>query len=639
MPREVYSAWHLNLWFSSVEESDRRKIIDRCYWPLLEIIDRSKRPQGIEISGASLRVIAKESPSWISEVKRLCTEGKVEILASGEFQIIAPLAPASINRENLISGQRTYRDILEVDPRVAFANEQCVSMGYLAELENFGYEAAIVEWENAWAANPKWSASTGRHPAKIEGLSGLRLIWNHSRLFQGLQKFVHGQMTERDYRGLYADFDNARNSAACFYGGDAETFNYRTGRFATESSQTAEEWLRVETAMSWATAAGANWVLPSNVSEVESGIKLSPFSLDNQIITKKQPKYNALRWAAAGRNNYKLNSYAAHQLSAVQNIELARNQGLKAEILSIWSSDLRTHITKSRWLEFQATNPLFPLRSASGSRTKSRGKWYQPAQLPGTFSLENDSFSAILNTDRGMCIESITPNCGCGESSIGHAPFGLIPGPKHSPDWFTANMTYQVPGQHQETDLRRPDRIWISGSGGEVGAYFMSQSFALRKTVSAERSPGGLCVRYEFFWRKRAPGTLRVGHVTFLPSAWEWDDTHFITHNGGTKAEAYKIEGDDFDHGSPVSSLVSASNCAGHSEGFYQITDRSHLATVTVGERSRGAALMLSLSTGGEKRLFRTFYSLEELDDTHRPRSERKTEFEFQIALSCMKDR
>ena len=37
MSLDLYSIFHLNLSYSSIEKSDRRKVIDKCYWPLIEI--------------------------------------------------------------------------------------------------------------------------------------------------------------------------------------------------------------------------------------------------------------------------------------------------------------------------------------------------------------------------------------------------------------------------------------------------------------------------------------------------------------------------------------------------------------------------------------------------------------------------
>ena len=50
MSLDLYSIFHLNLSYSSIEKSDRRKVIDKCYWPLIEIAKKNKLPFGIEIS-------------------------------------------------------------------------------------------------------------------------------------------------------------------------------------------------------------------------------------------------------------------------------------------------------------------------------------------------------------------------------------------------------------------------------------------------------------------------------------------------------------------------------------------------------------------------------------------------------------
>jgi len=36
---KLYAIFHLNLMFSSIPEADREKVISRCYWPLLDLIE------------------------------------------------------------------------------------------------------------------------------------------------------------------------------------------------------------------------------------------------------------------------------------------------------------------------------------------------------------------------------------------------------------------------------------------------------------------------------------------------------------------------------------------------------------------------------------------------------------------------
>ena len=53
----LYSIFHLNLMYSSIEIEDRSKVIERCYWPLLKLAEANEIPIGIEMSGHTLEKI------------------------------------------------------------------------------------------------------------------------------------------------------------------------------------------------------------------------------------------------------------------------------------------------------------------------------------------------------------------------------------------------------------------------------------------------------------------------------------------------------------------------------------------------------------------------------------------------------
>ena len=50
----LYNFFHLNLAYSAIEEEDRPRVIEKCYWPLLRLARKRKLPFGIELSGYTL---------------------------------------------------------------------------------------------------------------------------------------------------------------------------------------------------------------------------------------------------------------------------------------------------------------------------------------------------------------------------------------------------------------------------------------------------------------------------------------------------------------------------------------------------------------------------------------------------------
>ena len=64
-----YLFFHLNLAFSAVEEEQRLTVIEKCYYPILDIVRDLKIPVGIELTGYTLEVIETLKPEWIEDCK------------------------------------------------------------------------------------------------------------------------------------------------------------------------------------------------------------------------------------------------------------------------------------------------------------------------------------------------------------------------------------------------------------------------------------------------------------------------------------------------------------------------------------------------------------------------------------------
>ena len=65
----LYSIFHLNLAYSSIPESKRKEVIDKCFWPLLRLATEEKIPAAIESPAYTLEVIDELEPSWIKELQ------------------------------------------------------------------------------------------------------------------------------------------------------------------------------------------------------------------------------------------------------------------------------------------------------------------------------------------------------------------------------------------------------------------------------------------------------------------------------------------------------------------------------------------------------------------------------------------
>jgi hypothetical protein len=76
---QLFAFFHLNLAFSSIEEDQRREVIRRCYWPLLDLA-QAHGPIGLEITGFTLEEIAARDPEWCDRARALVANGRIELI-------------------------------------------------------------------------------------------------------------------------------------------------------------------------------------------------------------------------------------------------------------------------------------------------------------------------------------------------------------------------------------------------------------------------------------------------------------------------------------------------------------------------------------------------------------------------------
>jgi hypothetical protein len=121
-----YIIFHLNLAFSSIEEDKRPTVIKNCYWPLLQLVEKTDICIGIEITGWTLEQIQKIDRKWVLKFKELLQSEKCELIGSGWSQIIGPLVPYAVNLWNQKLALDYYiqsATIRKEDPECGLENE------------------------------------------------------------------------------------------------------------------------------------------------------------------------------------------------------------------------------------------------------------------------------------------------------------------------------------------------------------------------------------------------------------------------------------------------------------------------------------------------------------------------------------
>jgi hypothetical protein len=620
----LFAVFHLNLAFSSIEDEQRGEVVSRCYWPLLRLAE-SCGPIGIEATGFTLEEIERLDPGWIAELRELMARGRVELIGSGYAQIIAPLVPARVTEENLAIGGECYERLVGARPTLALVNEQAYSGGLVGLYLDAGYRALLMDWDNPSAHHPEWPRETRYRVERALGSDGrtIGLLWTNTVAFQKLQRLAHGDIEIDSYFDYLRSQRGTADRVLCCYASDAEIFDFRPGRYRTEERLgDASEWRTIAAAFErLAREPGMTLTAPSGIL-AESAPRRQPLRLESPscpVPVKKQRKYNISRWAVTGRDDLAINAACERIYRGLVSAEPARADW--KELCYLWSSDFRTHITEARWRAYCARLEL------------ALGKWAaatapaQPKPAQGEcprerrIDIRTPLVSASLDRRRGLALSSVR-FARHEKAALGGLPHGHFDDIGLQADWYTGDCVFESPGEHKVTDLEPCEpRVWTQDGDVFVFARIDTPIGPIDKTLCFRRRQPRVDFDLVFHWPQTARGSLRLGHFTLLPEAFDWTKLTLRTNNGGKLPETFRLAGASVDHGAAVSFLVSSSQGLGMTEGWAELGDDRTRLRIDV---DRTVAPLLGLLTHrriGGSLFCQLALSAREIDDTSRPAS------------------
>ena len=631
----LFALFHLNLAFSSIEEEQRGDVIKRCYWPLLNLAE-ARGPIGIEATGFTLEEIAARDSTWIAKLRELIQRGKAELIGSGYTQIIAPLVPARVTEENLAIGNEVYERLLCIRPHLALVNEQAYSGGLVGLYLDAGYRALLMDWDNPSAHHPEWPTEARYRPERALGSDGrtIALLWTNTVAFQKLQRFAHGDIEMDAYLDYLRGQRGASPRALCCYASDGEIFDFRPGRYKTEEKlSSTSEWGRLTEAFARiAEEPGFDLVAPSQILS-SANLKRQPLRLESAacpIPVKKQRKYNLSRWAVTGRDDLGVNAACQRIYEDLRDGEADR--AAWKELCYLWSSDFRTHITDKRWaafcvrltgMESRWAKTSMPAPNPQGARVEQR-----------YIDITTPSLIAKLDRRRGLALSSLH-FANQSKPTLGGLPHGHFDDIHMQADWYTGDCVFEGAGEHKITDLESCDaQVWNESGNTFAFARIGTPRGPIEKTLRFHAKEQRVDFDLTFHWNEIGRGSLRLGHFTLLPDAFDWSKLSLTTHNGGKDSETFALAGQNIDHGAPVSFLVSASHGLGMTEGWAEIgDDRTRLRI----EIDRATAPLLGLLTHrrvGGSLFCQLVLSALELDDTRKPSPYRPGPQRFRFSVN-----
>ena len=367
MPKlALYSIFHGNLNYSSIDKEMYEYIIDTCYWPLIDIAKDYKFKTGIEFPTNTIQIINEIDPLFIRELKKLSDKGKYEIICSSREQTIFPLIPEQVNLQNLTIGKTKTEEIFSKQIDTAFINEQLFSSGLVSLYTKSGIKNIITVWE--WASKIHSSKNEIKfQPNILSSQTGehLDVIWSSYIAYQKFQRYINGDIEKNDYlQYILKQKNSSSDSCFPFYSSDLEIFGYNNPvlRLAGDGNE-IHRFRQILDELE--KDSGIEFILPSDVlKKFPPKEKILMDSAKYSILQKKQDKFSVSRWAVCGRDNSTRNSFCYQLFKKVNRLKLLEGENnldeqLTNELIDCWASDFRTHTTDAKNLEFsKITNTL-----------------------------------------------------------------------------------------------------------------------------------------------------------------------------------------------------------------------------------------------------------------------------------------
>tara|TARA_B100000989_G_C19531274_1_gene470063 strand:+ start:814 stop:2730 length:1917 start_codon:yes stop_codon:yes gene_type:complete len=576
--------------FSSIEEDQRIEVINKCYWPILNLVREYKIPIGIEATALTLELINNLDKSWITELKKLIQKELCEFIGSGYSQIIGPIVPYEINLNNQIIGKKIYKELLNIEPKIALINEQAFSSNLISLYKKAGYKTIIMEWNNSFSYKD-WDPKIGMFKQETISRDGnkINVIWNNSINFQKFQRYIHSEISFVEFIEFIEKNNENMDNYFLLYGSDAEIFDFRPGRFKTEAKIQNCEWEKINKLFEFLKSYPKfNLIGPSNVDfSKDAKYRKSDLILNSSqqpISVKKQPKYNIFRWALTGKDDYEINKicYGIYEKLLTQEYDLNKYK----EICYLWSSDFRTHITKKRWddflirlhkfdsqIKFKEQNIINFLENKSESNKKI------DINLKKKNNLIVVSFKDTIitfNKLKGLAIKSFIKKGISFESIFGTITHGTFSDINFSADFYSGNLNFQSPGKAQVTDLNIVDpHISRENNLISLRCYMRTPNGDIRKEWIIDSFKEMITLRYKLNWNNPGIGKLSIVPITLNPNAFDKNKLYFLANNGSDKSEKFLLNNIEVDHSENVSFLVSSNHGLGLTDGKFAIGDEN----------------------------------------------------------------
>jgi hypothetical protein len=219
----------------------------------------------------------------------------------------------------------------------------------------------------------------------------------------------------------------------------------------------------------------------------------------------------------------------------------------------------------------------------------------------------------------------------------GSVPHGYFDDISWSADQYTGFLVLAAAGRHQVTDLEAvdPEVTWDATARQiVVRGCVQTPLGAIEKEITLSMDTPRLGMRYRLHWASIPLGTLRLGHVTLVPSSFDASSLTVATHNGGEALERFALADLQVDHLVPVSHLVSCRGGLGATRGIVEIGDAARAVRIEIDRSAAALFPLVTMRRLGSRYFCRITLSARELDDTSRTEGTGRSPFIDHLAFS-----
>ena len=306
-------------------------------------------------------------------------------------------------------------------------------------------------------------------------------------------------------------------------------------------------------------------------------------SLKNNLPTKKQKKYNPLRWYVGGQDNYAINT--ACWRIYLNNYK--KNNSLK-KLCYYWSSDFRTHIEKKRWKKF--------FSQIKKEEKKLIKKNYVDKIISNKFNIRRNKYVFENNKDTIYYNDSKYFFKFDKERGLTLSSFGLIKKKLDYPYITKYNQGYYYSDELNAdfynghnvvensnikfSDLDQRGKIKITKKNNFI---ILSNKFYKKNVINIEKKWYFDTQEKVMYLHNKVRSsaekflTMKCNYFNLNDKIFDFNKLKVSTKNGGLDNEFFNLKGNEnFYHDAPLSTKFTAQNCLGNTNGTICFSDKKN---------------------------------------------------------------